>query len=150
MITYQQEGWSSYYTDCQALWHEHYAELATNKDSMQMSPDIETYKALEQQGNLLILTARENGTLIGYQIAVVRRHLHYSTLCGFEDAYFLTKAKRQGMIGVRLITESLKLMKQRGVQKVFFMTKNVLNKGLIFERLGFTRSDITYSKWIGN
>lgn len=149
-ITYQLESWSDYYRDCQDLWREHYDEIATHKDEMEMSPDIASYRFIESQGQLQILTARENGKMIGYQISVVKRHLHYATLCGFEDSYFLTKSSRVGITGIRLIKEALKYMKARGVKKVFFHTKAFFDLGRIFEYLGFTKSDTIYSLWIGD
>ncbi len=149
-ITYQLESWSDYYKDCQALWVEHYDEIARDKDKMPMAPDVETYKFLESRGQLQILTVRKDGKMIGYQLTIIKPHLHYSTLCGFEDSYFLSKSERKGMAGVRLITQAIKHMEKRGVEKIFFMTKAFLDRGRIFEYLGFTKCDIVYSKWIGN
>lgn len=149
-ITYQIESWTDYYRDCQELWIEHYNEIARDKDKMPMSPDIEAFKFLESRGQLQILTVRQDGKMIGYQLTIIRNHLHYAVLCGFEDSYFLKKDCRKGMAGVRMIKEAIKHMQIRGVKKVFFLTKAFLNRGKIFEYLGFTQSDIMYAKWIGN
>lgn len=150
MITYQLEDWATYFQDCQALWVEHYDEIAVTKDKMPMRPDVETYVALEQMGRLQIITAREAGRMLGYVVSVIRPHMHYAdVLTGYEDAYFLTKSHRRGMTGVKLIREAVKHMQAVGCQKVFFMTKASLDMGRIFERLGFVKTDIVYSKWVG-
>lgn len=149
-ITYQLESWTDYYRDCQALWIEHYDEIATNKDKMPMQPDIETFMEMERQGKLQILVARIAGCMIGYQVSIIARHLHYSVLCGYEDSYFLTKKHRKGFAGIRLIKEAIRHMKNRGVKKIFFHTKAFADKGRLFDFLGFSKSDILYSKWIGD
>jgi L-amino acid N-acyltransferase YncA len=151
VITYALEPWEQYFRECQALWEEHYAEIAVDKDRMPMRPDIATYRALEARGQLQIVVARDDGRMIGYILSVIRPHLHYAdVLTGYEDAYFLTKPHRRGMTGVNLIREAVRHMKAAGVRKVFFMTKAALDMGRIFERLGFTKTDIVYSKWIGD
>lgn len=151
MITYQIETWDDYFRDCQVLWIEHYDEIAVQKDRMEMKPDVPAYMALERDGRLQILTARESGEMIGYVLTVIRPHLHYANvLCGFEDSYFLSKRHRRGWTGVKLIREAERRMKQIGVQKVFWMTKSFLDMGAIFKRLGYVHSDTVYAKWIGN
>jgi len=150
VITYQLEPWATYFRDCQALWPEHYDEIAVQKDRMAMRPDVATYEALEAAGRLQIVTVRDDGRMVGYLLSVIRPHLHYAdVLCGFEDAYFLAKSHRRGMTGVKLIREAVRHMQGVGVRKAFFMTKVALNMGPIFERLGFTATDIVYSQWIG-
>ena len=151
MITYALEPWSTYYRDCQALWPEHYEEIAVQKDRMPMRPDVASYEALDAAGRLQVVVAREDGRMIGYVVSVIRPHLHYAdVLCGYEDAYFLTKSHRRGMVGVKLLRAAVEHMKRAGVRKAFFMTKAALDMGPIFERMGFTKTDIVYSKWIGD
>ena len=150
MITYTLEPWDTYYRDCQALWPEHWCEIAVDKDRMPMRPDVANYQALEAAGKLQIVVARDDGRMVGYVLSVIRPHLHYAdVLCGFEDAYFLSKTHRRGMVGVKLLREAVRHMQAVGAQKAFFMTKVALDMGSLFERMGFTRTDVVYSKWIG-
>lgn len=151
MLTFQAEPWDIYFRDCQALWREHYEELCLRQERMKMKPDVAAYERLEAAGQLHILVAREAGEMVGYILSVVRPHLHYAdVLCGFEDAYFLRKTHRRGMAGARLLREWEKAMKARGCQLAFAMTKPWLDMGLLFERLGFAKSDHVYAKWIGD
>ncbi|HEY2417117.1 MAG TPA: GNAT family N-acetyltransferase, partial [Steroidobacteraceae bacterium] len=143
--------WATYYRDCEPLWPEHYTEIAVDKDRMPMRPDVATYQALDAAGRLQIVVARDDGRMVGYVLSVIRPHLHYAdVLCGYEDAYFLTQSRRRGMVGVKLLREAVRYMQSVGVQKAFFMTKVSLNMGPIFERMGFTMTDVVYSKWIGS
>ena len=132
------------------MWTEHYVVIAVRKDRMPLRPDVATYRALDASGCLQIVVARENGRMIGYVLSVIRPHLHYADiLCGYEDAYFLKKSHRKGFVGVKLLREAVEQMRRAGVRKAFFMTKIAHDMGLIFERMGFTRTDIVYSGWIG-
>lgn len=150
MITFQTEKWDDYYRDCQELWKEHYEEIAVQKDKMKLSPDVETYKIIESKGQLLIVTMRDEGKMIGYSLIIVRSHLHYSqVLCAFEDAYFMSATYRKGRAGIGLIKETLNIVKKMGVQKAFFFTKEFKDLGKIFEYLGGKKSDIIYAFWIG-
>lgn len=151
MITYTLEPWATYYRDCQELWPEHYDEIAVQKDRMPMRPDVAAYEAMDRAGMLQIVVARDDGRMVGYVVSIIRPHLHYAdVLSGYEDAYFLTKSHRKGMIGIKLIREAIRHMQARGVRKCWFSTKLAHDMGRIFERLGFSRTDVTYSMWIGD
>lgn len=153
LITFYIEDWHSYRYDISlpALWAEHYGELAGDPDRMPMGPDDNFYASLELAGSLQITTARQRGKLVGYVLCAIRPHPHYrSILCSFEDAYFLTKSCRRGLIGYKLLRFTERALAARGVKKAFFMTK--LSKDLLdlFTRLGYNESDRMVEKWIGD
>lgn len=146
MITFHSEDWETYFRDCQELWREHYEEIAVDK-RMEMKPNVPVYEALEAAGELDILTARCEGRMVGYVLSLVRPHLHYAnTLCGFEDAYFLSKPYRRGMAGVRMIKAWDARMRARGCWKWFIMCKPFLDLAPVLTRLGFGLSDYVYAK----
>lgn len=130
---------------------EHYEEIAADKDRMPMRPDIKRFEALEAEGQLQVLVAREAGKMVGYAVFIVSPHPHYAdVLCGFEDAYFLTKSLRKGWAGIKLLRESIRLLKARGVKRVFVHTKKHKNLGAVLKHLGLSHSDEIYSGWIGD
>jgi hypothetical protein len=151
VLTFQIETWAAYFADCQTLWVEHYDEIAGDKERMPMRPDVALYEQLERSGQLQIVTARELGTMVGYMLFIVRSHPHYAdVLCGFEDAYFLAMRSRRGSAGIRLIRESITVLKRRGVKRVFIHTKKAKDMGRILTFLGLAHSDEIYSGWIGD
>lgn len=149
MITFALENWADYHADCQELWKEHYAELCTRQKLKPMSPDVPYFQFLESRGMLQVLTARKRGVMVGYCLIVVKRHTHYSILAGFEDSYFLTAAERKGGVGLRMITRALGELRKRGVQEVYFMSKNRFGMEKLFERMGFEATDQVWTKWLG-
>ena len=151
MITYLTETWSQYRADCQHCWEQHYDEIAGDKARMPMRPDDFLFQRMEELGQLQIVTVREQGKMVGYMLFAVRPHPHYADiLCGFEDAYFLLPAYRKGWTGIKLIKESIKLLKVRGVKRIFIHTKKSKDLGRILKFLGLTHSDEIYSGWIGD
>lgn len=152
MITFQLETWASYYSDPdrEGLWLEHYGELeAGHQNRMKMEPDLASYQWLESQGQLAVLTARSAGRLVGYAVTVIRPHMHYRpTLCGFEDALFLTRGARRGMTGVRLVRAMNEALRKRGVKKVFWHSKVFAPIEGIFRLLGMKKTDEIWSMWL--
>lgn len=149
-VTLMVEPWTQFEADAKPCWEEHYSEFEPfHQGLMPMGVALEDYRGLESRGQLQTLVAREAGLVVGYCIVVVRAHLHYcTTLCGFEDSYFLTKRLRKGFTGYRLLKESLELLKVRGVKRAYFMTKEFNSVRVLLERLGLTKCDEVYSVWL--
>jgi hypothetical protein len=146
MLSYQAEKWGDVQAELEAIMPSHYAELAEDKESMPLDIEHETYRTLDENQQLLLVTARDNGILVGYCITFVRRHMHYSSLCGFVDLYYLLPDYRMGLNGLRLFRVVLEKLKCLGVVKVYVSTKISLNRGKLFERLGFHATDIYYAR----
>lgn len=143
MITFQKESWDQYYPECIDLWDEHNTEL--NRGD-QFNIDINTFKNLDNAGCILIVTIRENSKLIGYHLSHITKHLYLGHKVSYELAYYLKKDKRKGLLGIRLITEPLKYLKELGIEECFFMTLNKLDRSPIFEKLGFKKHATTFCK----
>ena len=148
MITYQRETWVQYRRDVEALWRDHYDEICADK-RMPMSPWEDMYRSIESAGNLVCLTARSDGQLVGYLVGYFCPHPHYSTVKTFtEDAHFLHRDHRKGWAGVRLYREAEKLAKTGGAELMIIHTKANRPTGKILQRLGFSEADIVYRKAI--
>jgi len=144
MITFQLESWAAFAADAQDLWQQHYAEIGD--PTAVMALDHTLYAGFEAAGQLQVLTAREQGRMVGYVVMLVRTHPHYKMLCGFEDAYFLTPSSRKGLTGFRMLKQSVEFAKARGVRKVFFHSKRAKDLQKLFINLGFVHSDELWSK----
>ena len=87
------------------LFTQHWRELALNRDHIPLAPDWDRYYALDVQGSLRILTARDSGRLVGYVFLLVGPHLHYATtLWAHVDMFWLDPLYRQGWTGVRFLS----------------------------------------------
>jgi hypothetical protein len=145
MITYHLESFAQLMSDGADVMLENYKEFGL--DGIAPQPDVPKYILLDTHGRLLVLTAREEKKIVGYQIVVLTPHPHdHQVLCGMVDAHFLSKSHRKGMTGLRLIKETLSVLRQLGVQLVVYNTKNQFQK--VFEKLGFEQTAVVMTRWL--
>lgn len=141
------EPFSSVYPEASELLRLHWEEVAPYKDLLTLNPDMQMYRTLEEQGRIVVVTARRLGELIGYVVMMLHAHHHYShVLTATEDIHFLHPDHRKGSLGLRLIAAAEAEMAARGVRVMTLRTKVTHNHGLLFERLGYQPQDIVYTK----
>jgi hypothetical protein len=129
------------------LLDAHWQEIALDKDAIRLDPDWENYEWLAKRGMLHIVTARDDGWLVGYHVSVIRPHAHYkSSLTCFSDIMYLSPQYRVGLTGYKLIKFFRDSVKAKGVQKIYMMTKLALDLDPILRRLGFTPIERVYTQ----
>lgn len=133
------------------LWDIHWQEIALDRAKVPLNPDVDTFRALEDAGLLLIVTARDGEKMVGYHVSIVRPHLHYKqSLTAYADMYFIHPDCRQGMTGVRLFKYLEERLRERGVERIYQGTKVHKDMGRLFERLDYKETERLYVKWIGD
>ena len=147
------ESFMEIYPELLPLFSEHWRELGPYKNKMPLAPDLEAYSYLEASGQLLTLTARKDGYLVGYLNAVIKRGLHYSTtLQAITDIPYVLPSVRGRGIGVRLFLAAQEELKARKVGPWFASYK--INSQLapsmdkLLHWLEMTPCDVQFSKWI--
>jgi N-acetylglutamate synthase-like GNAT family acetyltransferase len=146
---YRVERWKHLRGEMLPLLVRHWREIALNHADVPLEIDEAKYAELDEIGALHIVTARRNGLLIGYHVAIVSGHLHYkSTLHGITDVYWLAPECRHGVTAMRLFQAVERELKAVGVRKLFTATKLHLDQGPLFERLGYRPVERLYAKLI--
>ena len=79
MIKFGVERYSQVNEDIKELIKLHYDEIAVNKEDIPLDPDWDRYKLLDDKGLIMIITARDEGRLVGYSIFFISNHLHYKS-----------------------------------------------------------------------
>jgi GNAT superfamily N-acetyltransferase len=149
-IAYQVESISQCVEEMSGLWDLHWQEIALDRQKIKLEPDVETFQMLEDVGQLVIVTVRNDGQLVGYHVSLVRPHLHYkSSLTAYVDMYFLHPDYRGGMAGYKMFKFVEKVLKDRGVDRIYSGTKLHKDMGKLFERLGYNETERLFVKWIG-
>jgi GNAT superfamily N-acetyltransferase len=133
--------------EVQDLVQAHYDEIAMHKERIPLAPDWQRYSELEQVGNLVTFTARDEGRLVGYSVFLINQMLHYvTTRLASNDVLFLHKDYRKGMAGVRLIKYSEQQLKERGVDKVVWHIKFHHDFRPILHRMGYGDEEVIVGK----
>lgn len=151
MITAHIESFEEMLPELQTLLPLHYEELALNKDTVPLSPQYDIYIARERAGELLFVTLRQAGELVGYFIGFIAPGLHYSTcLTCTMDIFYVHPDKRTGSAGVRLFRFVEAELRRRGVQRWFMGSKIHADASALFKRIGAAPVETYFSKWLGS
>ena len=147
MLTITVETVALMWDDMQSLLVEHWAEVAHDKDEIKLEPDRSRYEAMERDGKLLAIAAREDGQLIGYSVFFMTHHIHYKhSLLGINDVLFVTKEHRGTRAGLMLIRESEKQLKEFGVIKAVWHVKPSNDWSEVLIRGGYKTLETCYGK----
>lgn len=151
-LTTQIESFEERLAELQRLLPLHYQELALNQDKVPLAPQYSIYIARERNGELLFVTLRDLGELVGYFIGFIAPGLHYRTCltCTMDIFYVHPDRRAQGLPGVRLFRAVEKELRRRGVQRWFVGSKCKADASALFEFLAFEKVEIYYSKWLGD
>lgn len=151
MITCHVESFEDRLEELKVLLPSHYEELALNKDHVPLSPQYGVYVDRERNGQLLFVTLRDAGELVGYFIGFIAPGLHYSTcLTCTMDIFYVRADKRTGSAGVRLFRFVEQELKRRKVQRWFMGSKIHADASALFKRIGAAPVETYYSKWLGD
>jgi hypothetical protein len=91
LITAHIESFISCYEEMQALNKKHYNEISEHKKrGIALEPDYQRYFDREQAGELLYVTLRHEGLIVGYFIGFIMPDLHYKNcLRLFQDILYI-------------------------------------------------------------
>jgi hypothetical protein len=151
MITAQVEPYSKCLPELMECYDLHWEELALNKDKVPLDPQYDLYEARDNAGQLLLVTLRETGRLVGYFIGFIAPGFHYKTCLTLTmDIFWTHPDVRGGFSGVKLFRLVEKEAKRRGVHRMFYGSKMHKDASRLFEYLKMEPVEIYYTKWIGD
>ncbi len=150
MITCHVESFEQQLDELKVLLPSHYKELALNQDHVPLSPQFDIYINRERAGQLIFVTLRDAGELVGYFIGFIAPGLHYSTcLTCTMDIFYVRADKRTGTAGIRMFRFVEDELRRRGVQRWFMGSKIHADASALFKRIGAAPVETYYSKWLG-
>lgn len=160
MITFQSEPFMRNKQQLRPMLEKHYAELALDKEKVPLAVDWDVYAAREDAGQMLFVTVREDGILMGYFVGFVSPGLHYKTCLTLQmDVFWIDPELRDGdslsqveaaMIGEDLFREVFAQAKRRGVQRAFMGSKLHKDASALFERMDGVEVERYFSFWLGD
>lgn len=151
MITAQVERIADTLPELQRLLPEHYDELSVHKGHFPLSPRYEVYLERERKGEVLLVTVRRDGVLVGYWITFLGMGLHYSTcLTGTFDIFYIEPAHRRSVAPLLLGRKVKAELQKRGVKLWYAGEKHCRPEaGRLYEKLGMKPVETFYCMWLG-
>lgn len=137
---------SDYIHRVKALTTAHWEETEKHFAPNLPEPEVAMYDALEKAGCIVAFGAFCDNEMIGYSIAFVSKHLHYSVPYAHHDMLFLRKDFRNGMTGLRLIEMTESAVRDKGARFFVWHAKKDSAFSKILERRGYFLEDIVYRK----
>ena len=148
-MQYQLERFSDVIDEAQPLLVQHWEDVALNQDTVALNPDWDAYAFMDSMDRLHIITARDNGKLVGYVVYLTSLWLHYKDqVIADGDIFWLHPDYRKGMTGVKLLKEAENALRAKGVNFIINKVKLHKDVGKIFDRLGYSAVETVYSKQV--
>lgn len=147
-LTIQRESFDNCLADARPLMEEHATEAAVLGNEA-FDPNIEMYRALDRQGDLLVMTARRPDIgVIGYLFFITQAGLENKNIrIAIQNVFFVRRGYR-GTLGPKLHDAARKELAAIGVSTIL-MRSGVRAKGpkqkFLFERLGAKYVGALYS-----
>ncbi len=138
MITYQEETVDDVINDIKPLLEEHYTEIARHQDKIALNPDYDVYYNMEKLGFLHIVTARDDGELVGYFISAMMANPHYKDhMMAKNDLMYVAPSHRGRLTAPKMIMYAIKQLKDKGVSVLHTHIKTEHDYSSFLERMGF-------------
>lgn len=133
-----------------SLLHIHWEKLALDKDTVPLDPQYNIYLERDRAGQVMYMTLRDAGRLVGYWIAFIAPGLHYQTcLTAQMDIWNLLPGYEDGRAALVLMRAVEREYKRRGVNRSFIGEKLHTPTGRLFKAFGYEPIETYYSKIIG-
>lgn len=147
-VIYRVERWPDFVKDAEAIFPQHYEELALDRDKFPLDLSYSRYEKADVEGQILIVTARCAERLIGYFIALTVPHMHYesSGKMAYPDIYYVLPEFRRAGVGAKLLLALEIACKAIGIVKIYMSCKVHQDHSQLFELLGYKPSDLVFTK----
>ena len=148
-ISIQTESYPAVHKEICPLLEKHWEEIALDKEKVPLDPDWGRYAAMDNLGQLSIVTVRNQGRLVGYSVMIIQSGLHYRTCIEARmDLFWLDPAERGHWVGIRLFRAVEQELKRRGVKRIYCGSKLHKDVSRLFLALGYKPIERWFSKML--
>lgn len=149
-VVYQLEPLADVKEEMEPILYDHWQEIGLYKEHCKLKPDWERYYTVEKAGVLKIITARDDGVLVGYFVALVTPGLHYcDNVYAVNDVVYLKDSYRDSLVGLEMFKYAEEYFKTLGVDVISIHMKTALPFDSLCEGLGYDYVERLYTKYIG-
>lgn len=152
-LVFTREDYTALFLDPEfdALVHELHREVVRDKDLRPLNVDHGRYTRLCAAGMIHVLSARCNRKLVGFISFIVDpapHALHHGPrwVVAVSDAWFLAKAHRRGMAGLRMLRAATASLQAAGVTAVLNSAPRHTKLDKLFKAEGMLRVETVWRK----
>jgi GNAT superfamily N-acetyltransferase len=138
----QVEGLEEAAADLLPLLVRYHRELAT-EDTPALDPDWQALLRGAALGQVMLVTARHAGALVGFALSVLYTHCFHRTVAYAQTHEYIDPAYRVGLFGVVFLKRNADLLRERGVKRAYIATGNE-RIGKVYERAGYRFEEACY------
>jgi hypothetical protein len=150
LITAAPESFTQVLPELKGLVHGHWEKLAIDKDTIPLDPRYDIYLERDRRGEVLFMTLRDAGRLVGYWVGFVNPGLHYGTcLTHIMDIWNVLPEYEMTTAPLTLMRALERELKRRGVQRSIVIEKLHRPCGRLFTLFKYEPVEMVYSKLIG-
>ncbi len=150
MLTAHVENLTERLEEMKPFFPMHWEELALNQKQVPLDPQYEIYLDRDAQGQVMLVTLRKAGEMVGYFVGFVAPALHYKTCLTLTmDIFYVLPEHRGDGGGFILFKEVEREAKRRGVERMFVGSKCHKDASWLFEKLGYEEVERYYSAYWG-
>ena len=130
------------------LWQRHYDEMGEDKPDVPFAPDWQRYVALQEMGKLVLIGARDDdGAMVGYLMAILDTHLHFSTtLFALVDVYYIVPERRGARTALRLLKFADDIFYRLGAKVVMSHAWHRGSQARLLKSLGYSGIELIMKK----
>ena len=151
MITASVESFTERQVELKRLFSLHWEKLAQDRDSVPLDPRYDVCARLEEAGELMLVSLRDRGRLVGYWVAVISPGLHYQgCLTAAMDIWNVLPEYENGVAAMILMRAVETEYRRRGVRRAFAGEKIHRPCGRLYRAFGYEPVEVHYSKMMGD
>jgi GNAT superfamily N-acetyltransferase len=138
-VTFQQETFQKLMPELPEIFYKNWRELEKNHDALPLKVDWNRYLLAEATGKLKILTARENGKLIGYFFLYIDTTAQNTDIKkAASDVVYILPEHRKGTTGWKFIDAVKQFARDLGAKQLYISHKKIAGLAPLLERKGMT------------
>lgn len=151
MLTAQVENLTERLDDLKPFFPMHWEELALNQKQVPLDPQYDVYLDKDAAGQMMLVTLRSAGELVGYFVGFIQPGLHYKTCLTLTmDIFYVLPEHRGNGAGFVLFKAVEGEARRRGAQRMFVGSKLHKDASWLFEKLGYEEVERFYCLWMGD
>lgn len=148
MITYQQDTFQAILPEFKVLLKEHMAEMNYfQMHGAEFDPNYDMYMAANEDKKLRLITAKDDGALIGYiAFGIGKLSRYQNTIVAREDIYYVKPEYRHRGIATKLFYEAERVLERCNVDFMVATTKMYHDRSGLLEKSGYELFEKVFAK----